>query len=443
MHTPLTPPDPVRLLQGAAPDVALRAVGEGGMLVDGRYLHWDDVRHRDPPAGISLEQWWAGIRLARRAASEELPLLQLDGAPFTLTYASPVRRGLHEIDRRLGFGGGAADLPEAVARHGYPNLLASSTVEEAIFSCQLDGAATTRSVAKEMFRTAREPKTRGELMVLNHYRANERLFELANSDLTEETVRELHRILVEGTLETPARAGHFRTDEDDIAAELFRSREIARCPPPAAELSGRMERLLAFANGENSGDWIHPVVRAILLHFMIGYDRPFVHGNGRVGRGLFYWAMARYGYPLARFLSVSRILQKAPTRYARSCLLTETDGGDATYFLAHQIDVILQSIDELLAYIDRKQADTLLLEERLRDTGRWNHRQVLLLSHALRRPGFRYSVRTHQVSHGVSANTARTDLRNLAEAGLLVPTKRRRRAEYIAPRDLEELAGAL
>ena len=27
-------------------------------LPDGRYLHWDDLRRRSAPAGLTLEQWW-------------------------------------------------------------------------------------------------------------------------------------------------------------------------------------------------------------------------------------------------------------------------------------------------------------------------------------------------------------------------------------------------
>ena len=98
--------------------------------------------------------------------------------------------------------------------------------------------------------------------------------------------------------------------------------------------------------------------QSIILHFMIGYDHPFVDGNGRVARALFYWAMLRHGYPLAKFLSISKVLREAPARYARAYRFTETDGGDLTYFVDHQLDVIARSIEALGDYVTRKTSTT-------------------------------------------------------------------------------------
>lgn len=59
------------------------------------------------------------------------------------------------------------------------------------------------------------------------------------------------------------------------------------------------------------------------------------------------------------------------------------------------------------------------------------------IGHALRHPGFEYTVQSHRTSHRVVTNTARADLIDLAELGLLVKTKRGRKLVFIAPRDLE------
>ena len=198
-----------------------------------------------------------------------------------------------------------------------------------------------------------------------------------------------------------------------------------------------MARLVAFANDRTPEDWAHPVIRAILIHFMIGYDHPFVNGNGRVARALFYWSMVRQGYSLAQYLAVSGILHNAPAKYARAYLQTETDGGDLTHFVDYHIGVIIRSIDALASYVERKMSDIRAIEDRLRHTPGLNHRQIRLLGHALRHPGFRYTVKSHGASHGVTANTARADLVKLAAAGLLAATRRGRRQEFIATRDLE------
>lgn len=436
MKLPAPPPEIFALL-GKTPPKRLNEIVRGtSMLAAGRYLHWDNMRHRQPPEGLSHEEWWLGTRMARLSARETVPFRSKEGYPFSLVHAAPVRQGLHEIDQKLGLAGPRSQVRDLVEGHGRKHLLANSIVEEAIRSSQLEGASTTRRVAREMIRRGRQPKTHGERMILNNYQAMERIGEMARRRLGTDDVFELHRILMDGTRDS-AMAGRFRRESDDIVVKLVHSDETAHVPPHAEELPARLDRLVAFANDRTPEDWVHPVIRAILLHFMIGYDHPFVNGNGRAARALFYWSMVRQGYSLAQYLAVSGILRNAPAQYARAYLHTETDGGDLTYFVDYHIGVIIRSIDALASYVRRKMSDIRAIEDRLRQTPGLNHRQIRLLGHALRHPGFRYTVKSHGTSHGVTANTARADLVKLAAAGLLAATRHGRRQEFIATRDLE------
>ncbi len=408
----------------------------GGPLAEGRYLHWDDLRHRALPEGLLTHQeWWCTVRMARSFMREPLPLLDISGRPFHIVHTAPLRERLHLVDQRFGMKP-ALDVRTMAAGHGEGYVLASSLMEEAIRSSQLEGAATTREKAKEMIRRDRAPRDRGERMIMNNFAAMDRLEEMAEGRLTREDVFELHRILVEGTLDDPGGAGAFRKPEDQVVVELLHSVETAHVPPPAEELPERMERLLAFANGDSPAEWIHPVIRASILHFMTGYDHPFVDGNGRTARALFYWAMLRHGYPLARYVSISRVFREAPARYARAYLLTESDEGDVTYFVEHHVDVLLRSIEALEVHLHRKMALVKQTEERLRSDGTFNHRQLALLSHALRHPGFEYTVQSHSRSHRVAENTARADLVELAHRGFLVKGRRGRAHVFLAPREM-------
>ena len=81
-----------------------------------------------------------------------------------------------------------------------------------------------------------------------------------------------------------------------------------------------MAALCAFANSTaaDEGPYMPPLLRAITLHFMMGYDHYFADGNGRTSRAVFYWSMLRQGFFLAEFLSISRLLRRAQARYAHS-----------------------------------------------------------------------------------------------------------------------------
>lgn len=191
-------------------------------------------------------------------------------------------------------------------------------------------------------------------------------------------------------------------------------------PPDARELPGRLHALCEFANGDlKELGFVHPVVRAVILHFWLAYDHPFEDGNGRTARLLFYWAMLAQKYWLAEFLTISRILKRAPAQYARSFLYTETDEDDLTYFLLYQLTVLETAINDLHEYLRNKMAEIHEAEAFIKRSASLNNRQLALLSHAMRHPDHVYTIESHRRSHGVVYETARSDLLQLATLGYL------------------------
>jgi Fic family protein len=194
------------------------------------------------------------------------------------------------------------------------------------------------------------------------------------------------------------------------------------------------------------GNFIHPLIRAILLHFWLAYDHPFVDGNGRTARALFYWSMLRQGYSLFEFISISQIILKAPVQYAMAFLHVETDDADLTYFILHQTAVVEAAVKALHQYVNHRKAELQSAEGRLRAVSGLNHRQQMLLAHALRKPGDAYTIEGHRRTHGVVYQTARTDLLQLESLGLLTKNKSRRpwifHAEKALPAKLDAIAAA-
>lgn len=339
--------------------------------------------------------------------TQELPLWDAHGQPFRFSQPPELLEALHRIDMR---GGGRVGGPEGVINAQMRDrYLITSLQEEAITSSQLEGAATTRDVAKNLIRSGRQPRDRGEQMILNNFHVMRLLQDLQNTTLTPELVLRLHRRITQDTLDVGEAAGRLRrSDEDVVVGDLYG--EVVHRPPPAEQLEQRLADLFAFANGDTPAAFIHPVVRAIALHFWLAHDHPFLDGNGRTARALFYWAMLRHDYWLFSFVSISTILREAPAQYARAFRETETDDNDLTYFLLAQLKVIGQAMDRLEATIKRKNQEMKGFEKHLADLDLFNHRQLALLLHGMKHPGFRYSIRSHQTSHKVSYQTARTDL---------------------------------
>jgi Fic family protein len=399
----------------------MRHLVTGSIELEGDYVHWDKLRHLIPPGGLTHEEWWLAIKTARRPLSRSLPLEDPEGAPFSYALSDGVLRKLHLVDQRCG---GEVAMSEVVTAEDQAkqHYLVDSLVEEAIRSSQLEGATTSRAAAKEMIRFGRPPRDRSEKMILNNFRALRFIRDQMDQKLEPGLVLELQRILTADTLEDPGSAGRLQVPSEPRVAVFDRQdRDLpVHLPPPAHQLPERLESMCAFANGEGEEPgFTHPVVRSVLLHFWLAYDHPFIDGNGRTARALFYWSMGRSGYWLTEYLSISKILREAPAQYMRSFLLTETDERDTTYFILYQLEVIERAVDQLHRYLRRKIEEVRETEKALRGAAGFNHRQLSLLSEAIRDPGRRYTFSSHAGSYNVTHETARHDLLPLHTMGLL------------------------
>jgi Fic family protein len=290
-----------------------------------------------------------------------------------------------------------------------------------------------------MLSNGRPPRNHDEQMIFNNFLTMRMIGECKAEKLTKDRIFEIHRRVTLETLTNPDAAGRFRNaDDGDIYVHDKMSLDIYHRPPAPDTLDHRLQLLCDFANGSTAQGFVHPVIRAIIVHFMLAYDHPFVDGNGRTARALFYWTLLHHGYWLFEFITISPILRKSPGRYAKAFLYTETDENDLTYFILHQLDVIDKAMAAFRAYVARKTQQQHAIEQKLRGHVSLNHRQIALLSHAGRHPMHRYTVTSHQTRHGTVYQTARTDLLELEKQGLLVKTKLGKTFYFAAVENLEK-----
>jgi len=406
-----------------------------------KYLHWDQVWNRGAPEGLTHEEWWLGLKWHRTSQYKTIPLIDSSSEPFVFATPEGGHQLMHEITQRASGSVGVSDQvtnPETRNRYLVRNLM-----EEGIRSSLIEGASTTREKAKEMLRARRKPKDEGEQMVLNNYMAMQYIIDLGRSPLTPEIVFHLHEIITRNTLKDPDAAGRLRRPGERIDIIDPSDNVILHDPPPADQLPDRLIAMCDFANSETPEGFVHPVVRSIALHFWLAYDHPFKDGNGRCARALFYWSMLQHDYWLCQFISISQVILKAPTQYARAFLYTESDGSDLTYFILHQLVVIKKAIDELHRYLDDKVAQRREIERRLRLASLLNERQLDVIAHALRHPNAQYDIRQHEAKFGVVYQTARTDLLGLADKGLLIKRKSGRTFYFDPSPGLERELSAL
>ncbi|EOX3425477.1 TPA: Fic family protein [Vibrio cholerae] len=336
-------------------------------------------------------------------------------------------RVLSQIDRYTTHSAMLGILEQIGERAHFEHLANNLVDDEAISSSQLEGAATTTILAKEMIRKKRKPRTDDERMIFGNFDLMKSAWDLRDEPFSIELIRDLHSIGTKTLEQEKYTSGAFRTTDD--VAVVDAEGEIVHQPPNHNSIDRLLTRVVKWLNSNDSG--VHPVIQAITLHFVIGYVHPFRDGNGRVARALFYWYMFKSGYTGFRYIAISALLKKAPIQYGVSYLDTEHDNLDLTYFIKHQLKVIGRAIDEFVAVYQRAVQRMQALEESYSGLEDIERKIVGFVSGEPRyRKKPTVTAREVESLLGISYNSAKQKLDDMVSAGILSSEKIGKSTEY-------------
>ena len=380
--------------------------------INEEYEYWDTVKYKPLPKNFLPEDLWC-IVVAERMKSD-VRVWKKYGVHFSLS--NQMQRQCHLFDMYFGGSWGADSVIPAGSRERY---LISSLMEEAISSSQMEGAATTRKVAKEMLRKKISPKDKSQQMIFNNYQTIRFITANKENPLTEESLLYIHRLMTAKTLGNTTEEGQFRQN-DDVVVEDGITHEVVHTPPSFTEIPKFVDELCAFFNEKNTPDtpFIHPIIKGIIIHFMVAYMHPFVDGNGRTARALFYWYMLKQGYWLTEYLSISRIIYRSKKKYEKSFLYTETDGNDMGYFIAYNLRILDLAFKELQKYIQRKIKEKQMAATFLK-VANINERQAEIIKLYYDNAKKMLTVKDLQVRFSITPTTAKNDIVGLVDRGIL------------------------
>ena len=375
------------------------------------YYPWEKVKYIKLPDNIKATDVWSLLQLMRTQTAVHL---KFGKYTFTFNLTPTIQKTLHECDMNYGGRMGSSAPLNETDKQQY---LISSIMEEAIASSQIEGAVTTRRIAKDMLKQNRAPRNKSERMILNNYETIRHIRGISKEPLSEAGLLEIQRLMTLETLDDPIDAGHFRTD-NNIKVIDSTDGTVMHEPPLIDELPELMTDLYSFFNSDREDVFIHPIIKACILHFMVGYIHPFVDGNGRTARALFYWYMLKKGYWLTEYLSISGVILKSRTAYGKAYLHTEIDNLDLTYFINYKMRVIRLAYESLQSYLKRKIAEKNAASSFMR-LGGINDRQALILQSVSEEPERVLTVIEIETWFSVANQTARNDLQSLADMHLL------------------------
>ena len=374
------------------------------------YEYWDKVKYKKLPEGFTPQMLWANVKASRLRSM--IPVWEKYGINLCIT--SQMQRMCHEFDMKFGsFWEVEGDALSAERKY----YLSSSLMEEAIYSSKMEGASTTRIVAKEMLRKKKSPQNKSQQMIANNYNTIQYIVEHKDEPLTEEALLHIHRLMTEKTMDNPEDAGRFRTNDKVVVADMVEG-DIIYTPPSFQEIPEFVKSLCDFFNNDNPRTFIHPIIRGIIVHFMLAYMHPFADGNGRTARALFYWYMLKEKYWLTEYMSISRVIAKSKPSYEKSFRYVENDGNDIGYFVAYNLRALEISFQQLTDYIQRKQHEKKAATSFM-IAGNINYRQAMILQRLKEEPNTIMTVKDVQEMFSVSSMTARKDLSDLVLQGYM------------------------
>lgn len=209
-----------------------------------------------------------------------------------------------------------------------------------------------------------------------------------------------HQTLMEGLID---QAGRYRTG----SVGILQGSKVAHLAPPAGNVDFLMNELFSYL--KNSEELI--LIKSCVFHYEVEFIHPFMDGNGRMGR-LWQSVILYQSYPVFEYLPFETLISENQARYYE--VLGQCDkAGKSTVFIEYMLEIIEESLDELLNFRNR----TL------------NRRDRLEYFCALRIDEFSRK-EYMKVFKDISTATASRDLREGVESGLFVKKGDKRNTVY-------------
>lgn len=213
-------------------------------------------------------------------------------------------------------------------------------------SCAIEGNSfsidETRTLKEKGLGMIPHGKTLFEAFeILDHFQAYEYLLNNLDKPLTEELLKDTHRLLTEHTLEyktrndeVPSKPGEYTTVDMCAGDTIFGEHE---------KLIKQVPRLLESTQKAIDSGEVHPMVIAAKFHGFYEYLHPFRDGNGRLGRLMSNFILLKMGQPLLIIPSSHREEYIAALKYIKK---ERTDEFLIDFFFKTSINRLQYEISE-------------------------------------------------------------------------------------------------
>ena len=326
---------------------------------------------------------------------------------FNIT--NKINNSLLEIERARGFLE-AAKLREEWIKH----MQGEALILEAHHSTHIEGTRLTLSQAQRILDGGSVsgviPDDRQE--ILNYKDAINLVSEYLGkkSEIKEELIKEIHRILVKNVRGGTLEPGNYRKVQNYIVNSL--TGDIIYTPPIPQEVSGLMKEFVQWLNEKTN---ISPVLIAGIAQYQFVYIHPFLDGNGRTARILCTLILYQYDYDFKRLFSLSEYYDRDRSGYYDAIQSVRNNHMDMTEWLEYFIDGLKNQLSEVKSKGEKAIKSDIIIERGKKLN--LNERQQKILLFLLDKK--RASVEEVRQKFNIVRRTIQRDFATLVKLGLI------------------------
>jgi Fic family protein len=247
--------------------------------------------------------------------------------------------------------------------------------------------------------------------VINYRKVLDYIDRIAKNEIDEDTIKELHKIVVSGILEAGS-TGQYREKEVVIRNSI--TGDISFRPPKVVEVPWQVKELVQFIKEESD---IHPVLKAGIVHYEFVRIHPFLDGNGRVGRALSMLVLFKLGYDIRQFFSLEEHFDRNPNEYYSALQNVSINKGDQTEWLTYFTQCLAVELSKIKEKIEQISIDT-NLKKKLGGPVMLTDRQLKIIEY-IQANGYVENRAYETLFPMVSEDTVLREVQDLVKKGLL------------------------
>ncbi len=249
---------------------------------------------------------------------------------FEFSILPKVNHAIIEIERVRGF----LDAVKA-KKNRLLDMQNEVLIFESHYSTHIEGTELTLDESKDILEDipVKDVNSEDKQELLNYREALILLRKHINTDapITEQLIRELHRISVKDVRNNQAEPGNYRKVQNYVVN--LKTREIIYTPPPSSEVPQLMKEFVMWLNKKR--EFLSPVFIAGIAQIQLVNIHPFIDGNGRTARLLVTLILYKKGYDFKQLFSISEYYDKDRPAYYEAIRSVGQNDMDLTLWLEY------------------------------------------------------------------------------------------------------------